>query len=224
MLRAAPARQGHRLCKALANSSKKLLCSSNSMHSDGGRFSPNQNMGFRNDSMRRLLLRSFYSTVPDRQDEQPARSPSEEEALAALEEVAKNTSIIAVADAENNLRLSYATIYEIINYLTRNEDGTGTYLSVFTNSETSSNSNLYRSRSAVFKLTKTVVARLSSISESSPLRKHSGIFDLLGALEPLFLVYDDSHNIQEWRDFWGRAQPVLLSLAAQLDEAGFGGD
>ncbi|KAJ7775685.1 hypothetical protein DFH07DRAFT_952076 [Mycena maculata] len=118
------------------------------------------------------------------------------------------------------LRVSYAIIYEITRYLARHGDDSDGYL-VFMNSDAPEDSNLALARKSIFRLTEILVAYLSAVSPSSPLRQaHSGIFDLLGALEPLYIIYDES----EWRFFWSRAQPVILELGVQLDQAGFGGD
>jgi hypothetical protein len=66
------------------------------------------------------------------------------------------------------------------------------------------------------------------------------IFEIVGALEPLrdrFLVEVRPvgsegnktkgwevglEEVQDWKEFWGRAMPVLMELGMRLDDAGFG--
>ncbi|KAJ7235294.1 hypothetical protein B0H12DRAFT_1141796 [Mycena haematopus] len=109
-------------------------------------------------------------------------------------------------------------------YLARHGDDSAAYLSVFMNSEAPSGSDISRARECVFLITKYVLAALSKLPSSSPYRAaHPAIFDLVGALEPPFMVYDGEGTTQEWTAFWSRVQPITLVLAMQLDQAGFGG-
>ena len=69
---------------------------------------------------------------------------------------------------------------------------------------------------------------ISSIPESSPLREqHAELFGMFGALQPLHDVYLENiegglMDVQEWNNFWSRAEPVLIALGQALDEKGFG--
>ncbi|KAJ6579620.1 hypothetical protein DFH09DRAFT_1147078 [Mycena vulgaris] len=174
------------------------------------------------------IIRSSYSTTSPGTGDEPERSPNvdDKEALARLETFAANIKTVPpLPNAESRLLIGYAFIYEITRYLARHGDDSEAYLSVFMNSEAPDNSDLRRARKSVFLLTESVVTFLSSVSLSSPLREeHSGIFDLLGALQPLCMMYDVDSDTRAWREFWNRAQPVILELGVQLDQAGFGAD
>jgi hypothetical protein len=91
-----------------------------------------------------------------------------------------------------------------------------------------------------------IVRDLASVPLNSPLRtKHSDLFAMFGALQPIYDVYtatgadvgatsadtevqDDKDRarflgqLRAWTEFWSRAQPVLLALGMKLDEGGFG--
>ncbi|KAJ7476868.1 hypothetical protein B0H11DRAFT_2194669 [Mycena galericulata] len=96
------------------------------------------------------------------------------------------------------------------------------FLKSLTNSEVSDDLDLTRGK-AVLRLTEILVAYVSTVSASSPLRKtHPGMFDLVGVLEPLITIPDGTP--QKWGGLWTHARPVILELGVQLNEAGFGGD
>jgi len=86
---------------------------------------------------------------------------------------------------------------------------------------------------------------LASVPLNSPLRtKHSDLFAIFGALQPIYDVYTVTADVdatsadtevqdgkdrarflgqlRAWTEFWSRAQPVLLALGMKLDEGGFG--
>ncbi|KAK7053735.1 hypothetical protein R3P38DRAFT_2501309 [Favolaschia claudopus] len=165
----------------------------------------------------------YYSTVGNGPTSEHSEQSKDDRALAILEGIAEQTSASVPPEERSCLILSHALIYETTQYLARHGDDSAAYLSVFMNTATPSGSHLDRSRKCVFQLTNTVVRYLSSVPASSPLRtKHSGIFDLLGALQAPFMVYDGEGDAQEWTQFWSRTQPIILELGAQLDQAGFG--
>ncbi|KAJ7499858.1 hypothetical protein FB451DRAFT_46799 [Mycena latifolia] len=174
----------------------------------------------------RPTLGCSYSTIPQKGEELES---DDKQALARFEEFTKQIPYLTPADditaPHFYLTASYALIYEITRYLARHGDDSEAYLSVFASSEAPQNSDLDRARKCVFRLTETVSTFISTVPQSSPLRaKHAAIFDLLGALEPLYMIYSEDSDIQAWRDFWSRAQPVILELGVQLDKAGFGGE
>jgi hypothetical protein len=90
------------------------------------------------------------------------------------------------------------------------------------NHDAEEGSNLYRARRSVRRLTEIVVKYLSAVGPSLR-KKHSAVFNLFGALEPL-CMFQVADTPQEWKSFWGRAQPILVELGVELDKAGFGAD
>lgn len=91
------------------------------------------------------------------------------------------------------------------------------------NSEAPEDSDLDRARRSVAMLTEKIVNLLKSMSSSSPIRaEHPAIFALSAALENLCISCEALDL--GWRDFWSRAQPVVLELGTKLREAGFGPD
>ncbi|KAJ6544318.1 hypothetical protein B0H19DRAFT_1170336 [Mycena capillaripes] len=169
--------------------------------------------------------RSPYSTLAQEQ-KAPGSEIDEDRALLFLEGFSNHIRAFTPAEEVTCLRVSYTIIYEIMRYLARHGDDSEAYLSVFMNSEAPPNSNIDRARKSVFRLTKFLVSSLlSPIPQSSSLRvAHSATFDLLGALEPSFMIYGGEGDVKEWTKFWARTQPILLELATQLDQAGFGAD
>ncbi|KAJ7124505.1 hypothetical protein C8R44DRAFT_734980 [Mycena epipterygia] len=169
-----------------------------------------------------------YSTKTSAGTEEP--QSEEERALVRLEKYAEGMESFempraAAADHQPEaplLIVCYAIIHEITSYLARHgDDGAPAYLSVFMNSEAPEDSDLDRARRSVGALTKKIVALFKSVSSSSPLRaEHSAIFALSAALENLCISCDALDL--GWRDFWSRAQPMVLELGAKLQEAGFG--
>lgn len=86
-------------------------------------------------------------------------------------------------------------------------------------------SEIGRARTAVVTIMRAVVKDLSSVPAASPLRtEYSEMFGIFGALLALHDVYlvDTSLDVEAWREFWPRAQPIILSLGMKLDENGFG--
>lgn len=62
---------------------------------------------------------------------------------------------------------------------------------------------------------------------SSSLRtEKSGIFDILGALQALHDVHlvNGDGEVENWTEFWSRAQSVVLGLGMKLAEEGYGLD
>ncbi|KAF8173881.1 hypothetical protein K438DRAFT_1850200 [Mycena galopus ATCC 62051] len=165
-------------------------------------------------------MNSSYSTSQEEQVPNP--QTDDERALGLLEGISQR--ILSFMPGDDCLRLSYSLIYEMTHYLARHGDDSAAYLSVFMNSEAPPGSDIDRARKAVFQITQYVVVVLSSVSSGSQLRvAHSEIFAIVGALEPAFMVYDGEGDTQEWTKFWSRVQPIILELAMQLDQAGFGG-
>ncbi|KAJ7983145.1 hypothetical protein DFH06DRAFT_716181 [Mycena polygramma] len=176
-------------------------------------------------STRYPLMRASYSTLTPEDKAAPKPQSEEDRALAFLTGFREQACAITPGDEAACLRVSYSVIYEITRYLARHGDESEAYLSVFMNSEAPSNSNIDVARKSVFQLTEYIRGLFSSVSSSSSLRQeHRGIFDLIGALEPLLMVYDGEGDTREWTAFWSRTQPILLELGVQLDKAGFGGD
>ncbi|KAJ6506414.1 hypothetical protein C8R47DRAFT_1102082 [Mycena vitilis] len=170
-------------------------------------------------------MRASYSTLTAEDKAGPMPQSEEDRALAFLTSFREQACAITPGDEAACLRVSYSVIYEITRYLARHGDESETYLSVFMNSEAPPNSNIDVARKNVFKLTEYIRGLFSFVSSSSSFRgEHRGIFDLVGALEPLLMVYDGEGDTREWTAFWSRAQPILLELGVQLDQAGFGGD
>ncbi|KAF7324443.1 hypothetical protein MVEN_02642100 [Mycena venus] len=162
-----------------------------------------------------------YSTLSQEEKVQT----DDDRALAILEGVTEQVLSRRPADDVSCLRLSYSLIYEMTRYLARHDDDSAAYLSVFMNSEAPPGSDIDRARKSVFKLTKFIVDNLTSVPLSSPHRvAHSAVFDLVSALEPSFMVYDGEDDAREWTKFWSRVQPIILELAVQLDQAGFGAE
>lgn len=72
-------------------------------------------------------------------------------------------------------------------------------------------------------ITRAVVRDISSIPVSSPLRtEQTEVFNIFGALQALHDMYLMDGEVDNWGEFWSRAQPVVLSLGMKLDEVGFG--
>ncbi|KAJ7813888.1 hypothetical protein B0H14DRAFT_2851867 [Mycena olivaceomarginata] len=160
---------------------------------------------------------------PDSTDPEPLQTAdSEAQALARLEGFADRIDKFIPGEDNGRLRVSYALIYEILQYLCRHGEGSETYLTVFMNHDAEEGSNLYRARKSVRRLTEIVVKYLSAVGPSLR-EKHSAVFNLFGALEPL-CMFQAADTPQEWKSFWGRAQPILVELGVELDKAGFGAD
>ena len=81
-----------------------------------------------------------------------------------------------------------------------------------------------RARIASAKLIKAVVHQANSIPSSSPLRKDNEeafkIVDALTAVTDAHLTNNDG-VVEDWKQFWSHAQPVLVGLAQELTEKGF---
>ena len=74
------------------------------------------------------------------------------------------------------------------------------------------------------------VRDISSVPLGSSLRTEKlAIFDIFGALQTLHDMHllngtDERGEMQNWMEFWSRAQPVVLALGMKLDEEGYGLD
>lgn len=80
---------------------------------------------------------------------------------------------------------------------------------------------MHRARVAVAKLLRAVVFNLSSIPANSPIRAQKPeVFNVFGALVPLHDVYLTSVDgqVDEWREFWSKAQPIMIRLGELLAE------
>lgn len=85
-------------------------------------------------------------------------------------------------------------------------------------------SEIGRGRRAVATLARVVIDDITSIPETSPLRKkHPSIFAIHGALAPLADLHlrDPSGNVEDWVAFWTRAESPLFQLNAELHGNGF---
>ncbi|KAF8651372.1 hypothetical protein AX16_004819 [Volvariella volvacea WC 439] len=57
----------------------------------------------------------------------------------------------------------------------------------------------------------------------SDVQRHSAIFDVVDNLVTLNDTYmDQGGQVENWSEFWGRAQLELLNLSRRLDDAGYG--
>lgn len=87
---------------------------------------------------------------------------------------------------------------------------------------------MYRARLAVISILKAVRTNINNIPQNSALRKEqTEIFDLFGALTPLFdssLPTEQDVSVEEWKEFWEKASPILLATGLKLDEKGYGFD
>jgi hypothetical protein len=88
-------------------------------------------------------------------------------------------------------------------------------------------SDVGHARTAIAGITRGVVHQISSIPVHAPLRKEKReIFDVFGALQALNDAYllDNTADLdlRQWSEFWSRALPVILELAYQLDQKGYG--
>ena len=90
-------------------------------------------------------------------------------------------------------------------------------------------SEIARARKAVLAITRAVVNDISAVPLNSPLRTDNvEIFSIFGALQTLHDAYvvngTEEGVLDNWGEFWSRAEPVVLSLGTKLDEDGFGLD
>jgi hypothetical protein len=87
-------------------------------------------------------------------------------------------------------------------------------------------SDIARARAAIGVLTGTVVRDLASIPLNSTIRAdHREIFDIFGALVPLYDVYiSEGQDLEQpaWAEFWSKALRIMVPLAVKLDEGGYG--
>ncbi|KIK05070.1 hypothetical protein K443DRAFT_46070, partial [Laccaria amethystina LaAM-08-1] len=137
------------------------------------------------------------------------------------------------------------TTTTVIMYLGRpqaSEEAAAQYLSAFDSLPAPPTTPIGRARTCTSICTSAIIHVLSSTPLSSPLRtEYPQIFEIVGALEPLrdrFLVEKvrpvgnegnktkgwevGPEEVQDWKEFWGRAMPVLMELGMRLDDAGFG--
>ncbi|KAJ7683555.1 hypothetical protein B0H17DRAFT_1181586 [Mycena rosella] len=187
----------------------------------------NQFQGYNYSPISRLArTNGRTSAQPGFSEESEGPPNNDKQALARLEEFNEQIHVLRAAEgAEPHYYLlaSHTIISEVTSYLARHGDGSEAYLSIFMNSNAPRGSDLLRARRCVFNLTETAVAFISLVPRSSPLRaEHTAIFDLNGALEPLYMLYNEDIDTRQWREFWNRAQPVILELWAELHKAGFG--
>ncbi|KAF8951527.1 hypothetical protein BDZ97DRAFT_1886056 [Flammula alnicola] len=133
-------------------------------------------------------------------------------------------------DHEDRLRRAYSLFFQIKLTLSRVQDPEEAiqFLFEFDNVvPVPPTSEVGRARRVVAILTHTIVNQISSIPLSSPVReKYPDIFNIHGALVPLSDIHLEEPDgaVEDWREFWARAQPVLFGLGEKLHEAGFGID
>ncbi|KAF8955341.1 hypothetical protein BDZ97DRAFT_1858331, partial [Flammula alnicola] len=150
--------------------------------------------------------------------------------LLALENTASAPWLNQLApDHEDRLRSAYILFFQVILTLSRPQDQEEAiqFMFAFDNVPVPPTSEIGRARRAVAIITRTIVNQISSIPLSSPVReKHPDIFNVHGALVPLSDVHlaEPDGAVEDWKEFWARAQPVLLGLGEKLDEAGYGID
>jgi hypothetical protein len=81
-----------------------------------------------------------------------------------------------------------------------------------------------RARIASAKLIKAVAHQANGISPSSPIRKdNEEVFKIVEALTAVTDAHLTNNDgvVEDWKQFWSHAQPVLVGLAQELTEKGF---
>jgi len=167
---------------------------------------------------RHTLYTRSYSTDQTKPDEVP------ESAFLEVLESTSNSPLLRTLEQDHGerLRSAYAIIFQIVMYIARPKESPEAgqqYLVAFESAPVSSESDMHRARVAVAKLLRAVVHNLSSIPTNSPLRTEKpDIFNVFGALQALHDVYLVSADgeVDEWRDFWNKTQPVMLRLGELL--------
>ncbi|KAF9457882.1 hypothetical protein BDZ94DRAFT_1272009 [Collybia nuda] len=125
----------------------------------------------------------------------------------------------------DRLKRAYTLLFQIVLYLGRPQeaDMAEQFLVAFGTAPTPPESEIGRARKAVASITRAVVRDISSIPLNSPLRtEQTEVFGIFGALQALHDMYLMDAEVDNWGEFWSRAQPVVLSLGMKLDEVGFG--
>ncbi|KAF8878401.1 hypothetical protein BD779DRAFT_1554448 [Infundibulicybe gibba] len=181
-----------------------------------------------------ILTATRRAALPIRQPRQYTTAPPPdapippEKWIEVLEKTASAPWLGALPpDHADRLRRAYTFLFQIVIYLGRpqEQEQGEQYLVAFESAPAPPESEIGRARKAVAALTRAIVQDISSIPLGSPLRtQHTGVFDIFGALQVLHDVHltDPDGEVADWRTFWGRAQPIILDLGMQLDEAGFG--
>lgn len=183
---------------------------------------------------------------PNVPNEQKPNVPAERDLLEAFEKMSFNPTIwLRLPDNNDRFKIAYLYLLQVIMYLGRpqaSEEAAAQYLSAFDSLPAPPNTPIGRARTCTSICTSAIIHVLSSTPPSSPLRtEHPQIFEIVGALEPLrdrFLVERvrpvgnegnktkgwevGLEEVQDWKEFWGRAMPVLMELGIRLDDAGFG--
>jgi len=165
-------------------------------------------------------------------------SPSLSPQLMVLENHASMTSSIdkspndlpkEALSPENRLRRVYSNLHAIFFYLGRfdDEQEASRYLVSFEQDEASKDTELYKARAAIVTIITSIVHAFQAIPQTAPVRKEASlVFDISGAIFPLYDVFLEGQEgppgVPDWGTFWDRSQPILLTLASALDDAGLG--
>ena len=181
-------------------------------------------------------VRALHTTLHRRNEPSQESPPPEippDFFIQALENTAKAPWLhLASRTEEESLQRVYVLTWQIFFYLSRPQKGedfsSEQYLLDFIQADVPRDSEMYRARLAAVSILKAVRSNINSISQNSPLRKEqTEIFDLFGALTPLFdqhLPVGKDVSLEEWKELWETASPILLATGMKLDEKGYGFD
>ena len=165
-----------------------------------------------------------------------------------LEATAKAPWLSSLSDSiDDRLKVAYLIVFQLVLYLDRpmeleattqfftvslhqlsfNERRQRNPFQALETAPVSPGSDMGRARTAIVGITRGVVHQISSIPAHAPLRKEKReIFDVFSALQALNDAYLPGNtadlDFRQWSEFWSRALPVVLELAYQLDQKGYG--
>lgn len=100
----------------------------------------------------------------------------------------------------------------------------GDVVQAFETARVPDHSEMGRARIASAKLIKSVVHQTNSIPATSSLRKdNENVFKIVEALTAITDAHLTNNDgvVEDWKQFWSHAQPVLVGLAQELSEKGF---
>ncbi|KAF8652857.1 hypothetical protein AX16_004106 [Volvariella volvacea WC 439] len=184
-----------------------------------------------------LSLHSPYLIMPDSEGFFPAMVGNYQEVITGVECISTLRCLTAISRGrwasafpdgdEDRLRLAHFRLTQLLVYLYRPEDPNPenaerlTYYLTFKSAKPGT--EIRRARDAIAIIIRAVLKCLSTIPLDSGVRRHTTIFDVVDNLTTISDTYmDQGGRVEEWTEFWGGTQLVLLDLNKKLESAGFG--
>ncbi|KAF6755741.1 hypothetical protein DFP72DRAFT_847439 [Ephemerocybe angulata] len=174
------------------------------------------------------------------EDSSSSRPPNERPPwIEVLEEVSNGPWLTnTTSDEKVRLAIAHGLVYQLLLYLSRPiesaagadeqsvADAHAQYLSAFAVASVPPTSEMARARIATAKLVKAVLNQHDSIPPTSPLRadaENKKIFEAFQALKDMGDAHltNNEGAVEDWKEFWGHSQPVVVALVEALGERGF---